>query len=122
MARLKNGINVRVKASTLVEVTISLVIITMIFSIAMVIYLNIQSSGFSNVKLLNKALLDEAYAQVIKSKDFEKKEEIDYDHFILIRSSSRHPQNENMVILLFEIRNDEGKLLAERKHLLYVPK
>jgi len=112
--------SLRLKASSLIEVTVALVIISMIFTIAITIYLNVQRSGFSTGKLLHNVMLDDAYNETMKARDYTSKE-IQYDEVTLFRDVKRSDLNKNLIMLKLELRNTDGALLAERKYLLYVP-
>jgi hypothetical protein len=111
-------LSTRLRASSLIEVTVALVIISMIFTMALVIYLNVQRSGFSGRKLQNSVLLDEAYNELMKTREFKSKESR-YDDVTLFQSVERN--DSGLVLLRFEIRNEDGKLLSERKYLVYDP-
>jgi hypothetical protein len=119
MARVKRLLkHSKLKASTLIEVTTALVLISMVFTMALVIYLNVQRSGFSGRKLQNSVLMDEAYNEVMKTKEFRDRE-MNYDDVTLSQIVNR--QDQGLVMLRFEIRNEDGKLLSERKYLVYDP-
>ncbi|WP_157682347.1 hypothetical protein [Mucilaginibacter mallensis] len=49
----------RVKASTIIEVLISMIIIMVVFGIAMIIYANVTKSGLSELEIRAGALLNE---------------------------------------------------------------
>jgi hypothetical protein len=120
MAELKRMLSLRLQSSSLIEVTVSLIIISIIFSLSITIYLNVQRSGFSSSKLVYNVLLDDAYNGAIKAKDFSNKE-FEYEDFTLFQIISSSGENENLKVLRFEVRNKKGQLLGERKYLLYVP-
>lgn len=119
MVRVTNSIP-RLKASSLIEVTVALVIISLIFTVAITIYLNVQRSGFSTGKLMHNVLLDDAYNQAVTSKKFVDKE-IQYKDVTVFQSVIRKDDNKNLVTLRLELRNTDGVLLGERKYILYVP-
>jgi Tfp pilus assembly protein PilV len=109
-----------VRASTLIEVTVALVIISMVFSLAIMIYLNIQRTGFSSTKLMYAMMLEEAYSSTQRLSDFTTKE-YDYEDIIIYQQIERHAVNSELTIVHLEARNKEGKLLVEKKHLFYAP-
>jgi hypothetical protein len=92
----------------------------MIFSISIAIYLNVQRSGFSAKKFEYSVMLDEAYNEAMKIKDFSDKE-FQYEDVTLFQTFTVSNQNVNLRVLRFEVRNKSGELLGEKKYLLYVP-
>jgi Tfp pilus assembly protein PilE len=67
MAGNKVNINTKVKASTILEVLISMVIIVVVFGIAMMIYANVTQSSLSVKKIKAEAVLGEYLQNAEKS-------------------------------------------------------
>jgi hypothetical protein len=108
----------RVDASTLIEVTIALIIISMIFGFATVIFLNVQRTGFSVSKVSNYIVLDEVWAKMNAGGDFTSKE-YQVANGTIFQSVEQHPENEHLFVIRLELRNQEGKVLAEKKYIKY---
>ncbi|MBB3058139.1 hypothetical protein [Mucilaginibacter gotjawali] len=67
MAGTKINIKAEVKASTILEVVIAMVLIVVVFSIAMMIFANVTSSSLSVKKIRAQAVLHEALLDAEKS-------------------------------------------------------
>lgn len=115
----RNVIGVKVQSSTLIEVTTALVIISMVFSMAIVIYVNVQRSGFSAKGVSSMMMIDEVYAESVRTKTF-KEREVQFENIAIYQQVTR--QNKPDVLLVrLEARDQNGKLVAEKKHLVYAP-
>ena len=110
----------RIRSSSLIEVTTALVILSMVFGLAIVIYLNVQRSGVSSRKLVCTALLEKTYAEVKASGNYDSRE-FAYDEITVYLTAIPHGESPELRILALEARDAGGKLLAQQKHLLYVP-
>ncbi|HYF68574.1 MAG TPA: hypothetical protein VD884_10575 [Ohtaekwangia sp.] len=110
----------RLKGSSLIEVTVALVIITLVFSLAMVIYLNVQRSGLYAFKLSCEMMLNEVYTNTVRSEDYQNKE-VTYDEVFIYQEVKTYPGSGNLLLITLEAREPGGKMIAERKHLVYVP-
>jgi len=110
----------RVRSSSLIEVTTALVILSMVFGLAIVIYLNVQRSGVSSRKLVCTALLERVYADVKTSGNYETRE-FTYDEITVYLTAIPHGESPELRVLALEARDAGGKLLAQQKHLLYAP-
>jgi len=111
----------RVKASSLVEVTTALIIISVIFGLAIITYLNVQRTDYSTAKLTYQLILDELPAEIDLTVGQENAETI-IDDVSVLRTITKHPSNESLYVIHVEARTMEGKLLGERKYLKYGPK
>lgn len=69
MAGNKISIKTEVKASTILEVVIAMVLIVVVFSIAMMIFANVTSSSLSVKKMRAQAILHEALLNAEKKSD-----------------------------------------------------
>ena len=111
-------INRRIKSSSIVEVTTAMVIISMVFTMAIGIYLNVQNSGFSSQRLAAEITIEEAFATLMKNKKFENKE-MNIGDIVVSQAIVRAAGSVDLLTVSFEARSQEGKLLAEQKHLVY---
>jgi type II secretory pathway component PulJ len=69
MDRRELSIQTRVKASTILEVVVSMVIIILVFGIAMMIYTNVLRMSLSVKKIKAQALLQETLLKAETTKD-----------------------------------------------------
>jgi hypothetical protein len=114
----KRKISVSVISSTLVEVITALIIISTVFTLAIVIYLNVQRAGLSSRKISCYMMMDEVYAKTIKSNKFTS-EQFDYEDVTVYQDVKN--ENNGLISIRLEARDADGKLLAEQKHFQYVP-
>jgi hypothetical protein len=110
----------RASASSLIEVTVALIIITMITGFAIMIYLNVQRTGFSTAEIKYNAVLEENYLHAIESSNFQSEELVDND-VVISKVVQPHPSNQRLFILLYEVKNRTGQVLAQKKYLYHAP-
>jgi len=120
MAGLLNiaGKYTRVRSSTLIEVTTALIIISVVFVLALNIFMNVQRSGLSARKLSCQMMLDEVYLGSVREKKYPPRHETFGD---IVVYQEVKPREYGLLQIMLEARDQEGKVLAEQKHLLYVP-
>lgn len=113
-------VGMRVRASSLIEVITALVILSLLFGLAITIYLNVQRAGLSSAKTYYYMMLDEAYYNVKKPEDLADKEYL-FEEVVIYQTVQQHPESAELKVIHLEARSTEGKVLAIRKHLKYVP-
>lgn len=118
MGRVKKLWNARVSGSSLIEVITAVVIISIVFTIASVVYLNVQRSGFSAKKLRASIVVNELIISSLKEKRFESLQR-EFGEFVLYQTVDLYAGNRNLKILIVEARDETGKLIAQRKKLVY---
>lgn len=111
--------NIRLRSSSLVEVIVSGIIISVIFGIAVITYVNAQRTGVSLTKLTYTILMQEVYTRSVTAKDFDFREEKHGDVRVI---QDVFPSNlgNQLHILHIEVRSTQGKLLAERNDLIHI--
>src|SRR5688500_8721784 len=97
----------RVKASSLIEVITALVIISIIFTIAIMIYLNVQRSGFSSRRVLGEIMINEVLVKTLQDKQFDGAE-ITANEITVYRDVTVHKTSPNLTVLTFEARDGNG--------------
>jgi hypothetical protein len=110
----------KVKASSLIEVIVALIIITLIFSFAMTIYLNVQRANFNSLKLTCQMRMSEVFSVSVKTNSYQNRE-VSYDELVVHQEVRPHSQSANLLIVTLEGRDPNGKIIAEQKHLVYAP-
>ena len=118
--KYKQVLKVRMAASSIVEVTTALVIISMIFSLAMIIYLNVQRSGISFRKVDGVIMMEEVYAETKNLKKYEDRTE-EREDIIIYQKVSASGESPDLLVIQLEARDAQGKVIAEQKHLIYAP-
>ena len=117
MAGIKLGLETRVKASTVLEVIVSMVIIITVFGVAMMIYANVTRMSLSNQKIKAEAVL----SQVIKDMD---KVELSSDQQSVIeglsveRSVKSYSENNKLLQVDLKAYDQNHQLLAELHQLV----
>lgn len=111
----------RLKASSLVEVTVSMVVMVMVFSMALIIYLNVTGAGITSPKLQLKMFL-QSYAAKTKREKVFKNEELKWEQYIIRKIVLPYKGNTDLLLCTYSAYNQSEKLVAERKELVYLPK
>jgi hypothetical protein len=108
------------QSSSLIEVTLALVITAMVFGLAITIYLNVQKSNTSSRKLSCETKMDEVFNASSQAGVFGERE-VNFSDYVIYQSVEKPDSLPNLQIVRLETRDMDGKLLAEQKHLVYVP-
>lgn len=116
---LKCGIRLSVRSSSLIEVTTALVIISMVFGLALSIYLQIQKSGVSMQQVQAGYMLASAMADAEASGVYETIQ-VEADGYRLFQEVVPDERVSNLFHVSWEVQNGQGKLIASRKRLIYV--
>ena len=120
MKNLKRLLRITVRASSLIEVITAMVIISMVFSMASIIFLNVQKTGLSKRKLEAMMILDETFTESVRTNQYVTRE-VSYTNEIMIYQEVRPTRLSNhLLVVVLEARDRDGKLVAEQKHLIHV--
>ncbi|OFY26027.1 MAG: hypothetical protein A2275_05835 [Bacteroidetes bacterium RIFOXYA12_FULL_35_11] len=112
-------LNKKLHASTLIEVLIAMVIIVVVFGIANMIFLNIQKSTNTGIKIAASLELDKIAAETHRNFTY-MDEEYKLDRFTIIKKVSNYNKAEELRQLNFEVLDAEGKIILERKELIRI--
>jgi hypothetical protein len=115
---LKKILTKRLPASSILEVTTAMIIISMVFGLAIIIYLNIQRSGVSSLKLSSRIKLEAVFSETNRLKKFESRE-VRFEDIIVYQEIEHN--SEGLLSIKLEARDEQGKLIAQQKHLIYAP-
>lgn len=113
-------LNKKIPSSSLIEVTTALIIISLVFTMAIVIYISLQRSGSFSSKLSYRVKMDELFISSSKAASFQPRE-VEYENFIVYQEEEPYGQVKDLLVVRLEARDKDGKLLAEQKHLVYAP-
>lgn len=108
----------RVRASSLIEVIAAMLILSMVFGLAIVIYLNVQRSGVSARKLICIVRLEAAFAETEQQRTFTSRE-WQYDDLTVYQEVKQ--DSAGLTVVILEGRDPAGKLVATKKHMVYAP-
>lgn len=108
----------RLRASSLIEVIAAMLILSMVFGLAIVIYLNVQRSGVSARKLTCLVRLEAAFAETEQQQNYTSRE-WQYDDLTVYQEVKQ--DSVGLTVVILEGRDPTGKLIATQKHMVYAP-
>jgi hypothetical protein len=108
----------RLQASSLIEVIAAMLILSMVFGLAIVIYLNVQRAGVSARKLTCLVRLEAAFAETEQQRTYVAREWV-YDDLTVYQEVKQ--DSAGLTVVMLEGRDPAGKLVATQKHLVYAP-
>lgn len=108
----------RVRSSSIIEVTTAMIIISMVFGLAIIIYLNLQRTGVSSQRLSARIKLETVFSETNRLKKFETRE-VDFENIVIYQKVER--AGNGLLNIVLEARDEQGKLIAEQKHFIYAP-
>lgn len=107
----------KIKASTMLEALVAMVIILGAFTVTCMIYVNVTTSDNSRQKLDAQLLMNELALKTKQEKSFiDEKTETDF--LIIEKTISKYPNAENLNQLTIIVSNKEGKIIAAYNELL----
>ena len=112
-------LNTKISATTLIEVLMSLSIITISVGIAMMIHTNIIYSNRNSLKMKANLLINEISIESKKNKDFADNEAYS-DNLIVYKKVESYKNIEFLYQMSFVVRDVEGRKLADRKELVLI--
>ncbi|PCJ87266.1 MAG: hypothetical protein COA57_04870 [Flavobacteriales bacterium] len=115
MALLKQ----KIKATTLVETLIAMVIVMITFGLGLMIYVNVMNSGNQQLKLNAQLLMNQMAAETKTDNNF-LDEEMETETLKIIKTVLPYEGSKRLNILMFEAFNKGGKKVTERKELIIV--
>lgn len=105
--------------SSLIETITAMIIISMVFAMAVTIYLNVYKSNGQFRKMQADLAIDDRWVETQQANDYTEKS-WPYETFTLFRLALPAADSKELRVIRFEIRDEDGRLLAERKFLRYV--
>ena len=111
----------KVKATTMVETLTAMVLITIAFGIAIMVYVN-TIAHTPTVIQQKAALILEEVATLTKQEERYITEDFEYKHFIISRMVKPYAQKTNVYELQLIAKNRDETVLANYQELLYLPK
>lgn len=108
---------IKLKASTLIETMVAMVILCLVMGTAMVVFINATSSSISFDKVKAGFLVNNAMEQTHNTQSFVD-EELEIDQIKLIKTVTAYGSNNDLVLIEIKAFNPEEKLLAVSKSIL----
>ena len=110
----------KVKSSSIVEVTVALVIISVVFGIFIMIYTNLISGGKTLQRVKYQEQLKVSYQEMLRSENYV--DSMATDGAVTIsRKVSRYKNTSDLLLVEMKAVHENGSTWAEQKFLLYVP-
>ena len=107
----------RLKASTLVEIIVAMVIISTVFVLSLAVFVNISKNSNNGLKL-KAALISEEVMVSTRQNKLYIDEEIDIDHLDIIKRVSTYKSYKDLVLVSIEIKDKRGKSLLIKKEIM----
>lgn len=117
MAGRKLIITGRARASTVLEVVVSMVIIVLVFGIAMMIYGNVTRMSLSGQKIRAQAVLAQVMKQLRVAEPAEGNNSV-IAGFTVERSVKPYPENNKLLEVKLKAYDDNHQLLATLDQLI----
>ena len=117
MAGIKLGLETRVKASTVLEVIISMVIIIAVFGVAMMIYANVTRMSLSSQKIKAEAVLSQIMKDMDKAELSSDQQSV-IDGFTVERSVKLYMENNKLLQVDLKAYDQNHQILAELHQLV----
>ena len=108
------------KAATLVETIAASVIVTLAFGIGLVIFMNLLRSSNARQEMNARMVVNEL---AVETKQYQRwiDETIDAPPFTVQKTVSPYAQAANLQVLHLKATDKQGKVLHERKEIIFVP-
>ena len=116
MARIKL-IHRRVKASSLIETIVAMMIVMLVFFVAMSIYVNVLRNSISLSELSAAQQLQTLAQETIKNKSYFN-ETIDTETLTITKSCGNYGSYSELFLLNIEAQDKSGRIVATRKELI----
>jgi ABC-type lipoprotein release transport system permease subunit len=107
----------RLKASTLIESLISMVLIVVCFSVAVMIYISVVDNDKQRIKLKATLMLNEQVLQIKKEKNYLDDEKT-INNWIIKKTVEHYAETSNVYRLSIVVIDKEGKTIAIRNELI----
>lgn len=104
----------------MIEVITALIIISTVFTLATIIYLNVQRSGFYARRFNAELMLEEVFNASLQNKTFEDSLATNDNITIYQEVDTKSSPEGKLLIVRLEAREDDGSVIAEKKHIVYV--
>ena len=110
-------LNTRVKASSLIESLIAMVIIVVCFSIAVMIYVSIMDSDQQRKKMKAILWMNEEVIKIKRSANYIDNE-INAKGWTLKKTVEQFEGTENVFVISLAVKDKEGETIAKRNELI----
>jgi hypothetical protein len=112
-------LNFKLKATTLMESLVAMIIIVVCFGVATMIYSNVLDSDKQRLQLKAMLLLNQQSIEIKKEKKFIDGEEVNGE-WTIKRSIEHYQQSENLYQLTLSVIGKEENIIAKRNELIII--
>ena len=109
---------VKLKASTLIEVLVAMVIISISFAIGLAVITNVINSSNQKQKLDAFLLADSVAVQTIKEERYFD-ENYEFENFNLVKTVHQHQKNNNLEIIQIAVFDKTKKKILTKKWIQF---
>ncbi|MBO9702110.1 MAG: hypothetical protein J7604_18015 [Sporocytophaga sp.] len=109
----------KIKASSLIEVVVAMVVMVITFGVGMMIYHNILRSGINLQNVKAEMLLSRIAEETVRSKSYFD-EDIKEGELIVRKKVGKYQNSTSLLQLEIQVYSKEEKLLAEGNNLILV--
>lgn len=112
-----DALNHKLKAASLLETILALVITMLVFGIASMVYVNVLKSGITLSALTARQKLEVLAEETKRSKTFVS-ETVKEEGYTIEKSIEPYQGNTSLLKMELQVIDEQGKVLAEYKELL----
>jgi hypothetical protein len=111
-------VRLKLSAASLIEVTVAMVIILLVWTIALTIFINVTTSGGALKKVRYQVLLKE-YALKVKNEKLFIDDEFNINELTVHRKVAPYMGNNSLLYLHLTITDVSGKVVCQYQELIY---
>jgi hypothetical protein len=111
-------VRLKLRAASLIEVTVAMVIILLVWTIALTIFINVTTSGGA-IKKVRYQLWLKDYALKVKNEKLFIDDEFELDEVTVHRKVMPYKGNNKLLYLHLTITDASGKVLSQYQELIY---
>lgn len=110
-------LNKKIRATTLIEAIIAMLIIVIAYGIGLMIFMNVSKSASSGLKLKATLQLESVLSQTKKDAKY-LDEEIETDNLKIEKTVTKYEGNKSLNVLHIRVLSKDNKLLAEHREII----
>lgn len=109
----------KVKAASLLEVVVALVVILTLFGIGMMVYMNVTAGGKQGIAFRAAYLLEKEAAEIFAEESF-RDEQITIDNITIFKECKPYNQTVDLMEIRLKAISADGRLLATHREIVLV--
>ncbi len=108
----------KIKASSLLETIVAMVILVAVFTIAIMIFVNVTATGFNFQKIHANNLLKNLSRQTVKEMKLYD-ENLEVNNILVVKKVSKYQEQKGLFVLELSAFNKDSIKLAQRRELIF---